>query len=144
MAAGIRRGLLLLFFPADKELFLGQAGSVKEALRVVSGKEQLGSYEEIRIVLLVGDELADTVAHVDGRTLKLDDAHGETVKVQHEIRAPYVAALVKSDFFSNGEVVVFRVLPVDEMHRFIGLAHSRGDLYAVPEKFIHPAVCFIE
>jgi hypothetical protein len=71
---------------------------------------------------LVGKELANAVADGDAAVLEFDDADGDAVDVEDEIRPAFVVA-VEGDFFGDGEIVLQRLGPVDEMDGFGGLAY---------------------
>ena len=79
---------------------------------------------------MVCDQLANAVRDVYRATFELDHGHSDAVDVEDDIGPAFVAAL-EGDFFSQGEVILLGVIPVNDADAFMRLADSRLDLDAV-------------
>ena len=66
--------------------------------------------------------MADAVADADAAFLEFDHADGDAVDVQHKIGTALEVAF-EGDFFRNGEVVLCRMIPVNQMD---GLGNLTG------------------
>jgi len=134
-----------LVFPLHEELFRRTGGAVAEPLRVAAGEYMLHGAEEVLVedLFLVGNELAHAVANLHRAALQLDHRDGDAVEIEHNVRPALVASLQRH-LFGQREVVFLRVLPVDQVHRFVGLA--RGDLYrhAVAQELVGAQVRLVE
>ena len=114
-------------FHCDEELLRRAGGAVAQALRIAAREDQLHRAEEALVedLFLVGDELAHAVGHFHRAALQFDHADGDAVQVKHQIRPALVAALERH-LFGQGEVVLLRVLPVDQMHSPRAAARRRS------------------
>ena len=64
--------------------------------------------------LLVPDVLPDSFTEVHGHPFEFDDGKSDSVHIQDDIRA-FCVSPVNGDLFSQSEVVLLRVVPVDEV-----------------------------
>jgi len=114
----------LVLLPRQEVLFLGSDGTVAEPLGIIAGEDDLHRGEEpfVELPLLVRKELADAVTHRHVAALELDHAHRDAVDVEHEVRAALMVA-AQRHLLGEGEIVVLRMCPIDDLH---GLRHFVG------------------
>ncbi|MNR22227.1 hypothetical protein D3C85_1391690 [compost metagenome] len=131
--------------PLDKKLGAGSRGAVAQALRVTASEDQLHCTEETLVedFLLVGDQLVYTIGHLYRTALELNHADGDTVEINHQIRAA-LKATAQGHFFGNGEIIVLRVLPINQMHRFVGLPNGYLYRYAVTQQLVGTQISLIQ
>ena len=134
-----------LVLPVHEELLRCARCSVTKPLRVAAGEEELGRAEErlVEDLFLIRDELPDPIADLHRASFQLDHADGKAVEIEHDVRPPFVAPLQRH-LFGQREVVLLRVLPVNEVHRLVGL--TRSDLYrhAVAQELVGAEVRLVE
>ena len=94
-------------------------------------------------MLLVGEVLADSITDAHPTALELDHANCNAIDVKHQIRPPLFWPFQR-DLFSNGEVIRFRVMPIDQSHGGGGLIGFCLYLNPVAQQGIHLAIGFIE
>ena len=137
--------VLFVLLPLQEVLFFGTDSPVAQPFGIASGEDELHRAEEafIEFGALVGKVLADAVADGYAAVLEFENAHGDAVDVEHDVRAAFVVA-AKGDFLGDGEIVAERFRPVDEVDRFGALA--RFDLYwnAVTEETVHGLIVSVE
>jgi hypothetical protein len=140
-----RRAGRRLVLPRYEELLRRPGRPVAEPLRVAPRKDELDRGEEALVedLLLVRDELAHAVADLHRAALELDHGHGEAVHVEDEVRSPLVAA-PERHLLGQGEVVLFRVLPVDQVDRLVRLPCRDLDRHAVAQELVGAQVRLIE
>ena len=129
-----------------QEILLRRAdGAVLQPLGVVAGEDELHGAEEPRVELrlLVGKALADAVADGDAAVLQFQHADGDAVDIQHEVGPPLVVA-VQRDFLGDGEVVLLRLVPVDEVDGFRDLARLDLHRHAVAQQAVDGLVVPVE
>ena len=102
---------------------------------VIPGKDNLhgGKKPGIELRLLVGTKLADTIADGDAAVLQLDHADGNAVDVEHKVGAALQPAFQRY-FLDDGEVVLLRLLPVDELHVVHRLPGLNLNVHAVAKQ----------
>ena len=141
---GCRAGRRLVL-PLHEELLRRAGGAVAQPLRVAARQQELHGAEEALVedLFLVGDELAHAVGQLHRAALELDHRDGEAVEIEHDVRPALVAALQRH-LLGQREVVLLRVLPVDQVHRLVRLA--RGDLHrhAVAQELVGAQVRLVE
>ena len=108
--------VLLVFLPPQEILFRCADGAVLQPFGVVACEDELDRREEplIELWLLVGKVLANAITDADAAALQFQHADSDAVYVENQIGPPLVVA-IQGDFLSDGEVVLFRLLPVDEV-----------------------------
>jgi hypothetical protein len=74
---------------------------------------------------LVVEVLADAFTNGNARAFEFQDAQGNTVDVENNIRAFFVFAF-DGDFLGDRKVVIFRMLPVDQPDSLILLCPFFG------------------
>ena len=97
----------------------------------------------MKLLLLVGKILADAIADADAAALELDHPNGNAIDVEHKIRTT-LAWPLEGDFLGNGEVIGFRMLPIDQGNGGGGLIGGGFHLHAVDQQRIHTPIGFIE
>ena len=97
----------------------------------------------VEYLLLVGDELAHAIRNLNRTALQFDDADGDAVQVKDDVGAPLVAA-AQGHFLGQGKVVVLRVLPIHQMHRFVRLAGGDLHRHAVAQQLVGAQVGLIQ
>ena len=99
-------------------------GAILQPFGIVAGKDELHRAEKplVELRLLVGKILADAVTNGHATVLQLDHADRDAVHIKHQVGAPLVVAL-KRDFLGDGEIVFFRVNPVNQPNINSILAH---------------------
>ncbi len=75
--------------------------------------------------------------------LQLQHAHGQAVDVEHQIGPALVVALERH-LLGNREVVLARLVPVDEMNRFRNLAGLDLDRHPVAQELVDGLVVPVE
>ena len=94
-------------------------------------------------MLLVVEILANALTDKGGRTFEFEDAQGNAVDIEHEIRALGVGA-VDGDLFGQRKVIVLRLLPVDQPDGLALLAHLVFDLDAIAQQAVDRFVAVVE
>jgi len=135
----------LVFLPLQEELLRCIDGAVLQTFRVIAGKHELHRAEKplVERRLLVGQQLADTIANADPTVLQLDDRDGDAIDVQHQIR-PSLKAASERDLLGDGEIIGFGIGPVDQVHRFMVASHLRLYRYAIAEQLIDGLIVFVQ
>ena len=118
---------------------------VTQPLGVVSCEDDLDGTEEplVKLARLVGEELTDAFADADGTAFELDDAQGEAVHVENQIRPPLVSA-AKGHLLGDGEVVGLGPVPVDEPNGLCLLARPRLELHPVAKQAVDGLVVVVK
>ena len=122
------RVVRLVLLPFE-EILLGRSDRpVAQAFGIVPGEDDLHRAKEplVELPLLIGEQLPDAVADGDVAVLEFDDRHRDAVDVEHEVGSPLVVA-AQGHFLGNGEIVLLRLCPIDELDRLGDLA--RFDLH---------------
>ena len=70
-------------------------------------------------------------------------ADGEAVEIEHDVGPALVAAL-QCHFLGQREVVLLRVLPVDQVHRLVRLARRDLHRHAVAQELVGAKVRLVE
>ena len=137
--------VLLVLLPLQEVLLRRADGAVLQPLGVVAGEDELHGAEEPRVELrlLVGEVLADAVADGDAAVLQLQHADGDAVDVEHEVGPPLVVALERH-FLGDGEVVLLRLVPVDEVDGLRDLARLDLHRHAVAQQVVDGLVVAVE
>lgn len=141
-AQQIRLAAWFLVLPGQV-VFLGrQRRTVAEALAFVGRDQQLAGREEVLDVQLfvVAVQLADGLFEGDRDGFQLDDAQRDAVNVQDHIGPFPVRFALHADLFGAGEIIELVVLPIDEIHVYVGPARAGFDLGAVAEQFVNVLV----
>src|SRR5690348_3483233 len=139
-----RRGSRPLVLPLHEELFRRAGRSVAQPLRVAAGEDKLHGAKErlVEDLFLICDELPDAVSDLHRAAFQLDYADRESVEIEHDVWPSFVATF-QSHFFGEREVVLVQVLPIDEVHRLVGLARGGLHLYPVTQELIGTKVRLI-
>ena len=87
--------------------------------------------------------LPDAVADGDAAVLQLQHADGDAVHVEHEVRPPLVVALERH-LLGDGEVVLLRLVPVDEVDGLRDLARLDLHRHAVAQQVVDGLVVAVE
>ena len=137
--------VLLVFLPGQEILFPGADRAIFQAFAVVPGKDELDGAEKpgVELRLLVGQVLADAIADADAAVFEFQHADGEAVDIQHQIGAALIPAM-QGDFFGEGEVVLFRRIPVDQLDGFGDLPGFGFDRHAVAQQVVDGLVVAVE
>ena len=148
-ARSSRFSTALVFLPGQVILLRRLDGAVAQALGVVARHDPLHGGEEglDEILLLVVEVLADALGHRDGGALQLQHAERDAVDVEHDVRALAVRLGVgrrDRDFLGDGEVVVLRMLPVDQPDGLRVLADLGLHLHAVAQQVVDRPVAVVE
>ena len=116
-----------------------------QSLGIVTGEDELYGAKKpgVKLWLLVGDILANTVAYRHAAVFQLDHAHGDAVDIKHQIGSPVVITL-KRYFLSNGKIVLFWIVPVDQPDCRGILIRSRFYRYAIAQQTVDLLVIVIE
>jgi len=135
----------ILVLPLHEELFRRAGGAVAQSLRVAARQYELHGAEEALVedLFLIGDKLPYTVSQFHGAAFELHHRDGEAVNVEHEVRLALVAALQRH-LVSQREIVLLRVLPVDQVHRLMCLACGNLHRHAVAQELIGAQVGLVE
>ena len=129
-----------------QEIFLLRAdGAVLQPLGVVAGEDELHGAEEplVELRLLVGEALPDAVADGDAAVLQFQHADGDAVDIEHDVGPPLMVALER-DFLGDGEVVLLRLVPVDEVDGLGDLARLDLHRHAVAQQAVDGLVVAVE
>ncbi|MCP5527537.1 MAG: hypothetical protein H7A47_12170 [Verrucomicrobiales bacterium] len=143
------RTVSVALFPRQVVLFGRLDGGVAQPLGVIARHDELHRREE-RLdedLPLVVQVLPDARRHGHGGPLQFQHAERHAIHVKDDVRAFAVGLGVSGrdgDFFGQREVVVLRLLPIDEPDRLRGLAHVRLDLHAVAEQVVDGPVAVVE
>jgi hypothetical protein len=110
--------------------------AVAQALGVAARDQHLNRGEEMldEDLLLVFQILADALGHRDGGTLQLQHAERDAVNVKHQVRAfrvGIIAGCRNSNFLGDGEMIILRILPINEPDIHGILAYARLHLHGV-------------
>ena len=134
-----------LFFPGQVILLGGLDNSVAQSLGIVPRHDQLHCGEERldKHLLLVVQVLADALAHGYNRAFQLQHTERNAIHVHHYIR-PFAMFNLNCDLFCDSEVVIERVLPVDQPDGFGVFTHIRSDLHAIAQQTINVLVDIVE
>ena len=131
--------------PLHEELLRRAGGAVAQSLRVAARQHELHGAEEALVedLFLVGDELAHAVGQLHRAALELDHRDGEAVEIEHDVWPALIAALQRH-LFGQREVVLLRVLPVDQVHRLVRLTRSDLHRHAVAQELVGAQVGLVE
>ena len=137
--------VVFVLLPIEKELFRRADGAVPEALGIVAGKNELHRAEEpgVELRLLIGEILTDTVADAHAAVLQLQNADGDAIHIQHDVRPPLMVPLERH-LLGNGEIVLLGLPPVDEVDGFRHLARLGLYGYAVAQQVVDSPVVTVE
>ena len=132
-------------FPLQIVFLVGFDSAVAHPLGVVARHHQLHGGEEVtdKILLLVIQVLVDTFRDRDGRALELNDAKGNAVDIEHQIR-PFLMLAFDRHLFGNGKVVGLRIGPVNKPDSLVLLARPDFFLHAITQQAIDLLVGIIE
>jgi hypothetical protein len=135
----------LVLLPLQEVLFRRADGAILQPLRVVAGKQDLDGGEEplVECLLLVGEQLPNTVADAHAAVLQLHDADGDAVEVEHQVGPPLVPALERH-LLGDGEVVLLRLRPVDEVNGLRDPAGLGLHRHAVAQQAVDGLVVAVE
>jgi hypothetical protein len=144
--AGVRAAFL---HPSQVILLRRLDGGVAQPLAVVAGHQPLHRGKEglDELLLLVVEVLTNALGHRHGGALQFQYAERDAVHVQHHIRALGAGLGIgplDRHLLGNGEVVVCRMLPVDEPDGDGILPRLRPHLHAVAQHVVHGAVAVVE
>jgi hypothetical protein len=89
------------------------------------------------------DRLWRMPSPMDAAVLQFQHADGDAVHVQHQVGPPLVVALER-DFLGDGEVVLFRVVPVDQVDRLRDLAGLGLHRHAVAQQRVDRLVVAVQ
>ena len=138
-----------VFLPGQVILLRRLDRAVAQALGVVARHDQLHRGEEglDEDLLLVVQVLADALGHRNGGALQFQHAKRDAVDVEHHVRPLGVGLGVcacDGDLLGDGEVVLLRVLPVDQPDGLRVFAHIGLHLHAIAEQVIDRPVAVVE
>ena len=135
----------LVFLPGQKELCGCADGAVLHPFGIVARHDQLHGAEEpcVELGLLVRQALPNAIANADPAVFEFQNANGDAVHVQHQIRPPLLFAF-EGDFFDNRKVVVGGLFPVNQVHCFRGLARLSLHRHAVAQQLVHGLVVAVQ
>ena len=142
LEAGVVR---FVFLPLEEILLRRADGAVLQPLGIVAGEDELHRAEEPRVELrlLVGKVLPDAVADGDAAVFQFQHADGDAVHVQHDVGPPLVIALERH-LLGDGEVVLLRLVPVDEVDGLRDLACLDLHRHAVAQQVVDGLVVAVE
>ena len=134
-----------LVFPLDKKLFRCTGGAIAKPLRITAREHQLHGAEEALIEdrFLIGNKLAHPVSNLHRTALEFNYGNGDAVQIQHQIGAALMATL-ESDLFSQSEIIVLWVAPVNQMNRFVCLPHRHLHRHAVAQQIVGAKIGLIQ
>ena len=134
-----------LLFPGQVILLGSLDHPITQPLGIVPRHDQLYSREERldKYLLLVVQILADALAHRYDRALQLQHTERDAIHVQHYIR-PFGMFTLNGDLFGDSEVVIERILPVDQPDGFSVFTYIRSDLHSVAQQTINVLVNVVE
>ena len=120
-------------------------GPVAQPFGVVPGENELHGQKNqaLNSGCLIGKALADAVADADAAVLQFDYADGDAVDIEHQIGPPLMIALERH-LLGDGEVVLLRLLPVDQLDGLCGLAGIGLYLHAIAQQSVDGLVIGIE
>ena len=75
--------------------------------------------------------------------LEFQHANRNTIEIQHQIRPSLVVAF-KRHLFGDGEIILLRGLPIDQMHRCRGLPRLKLHRHTIAQQGIHGLVITVE
>ena len=138
-----------VFLPGQVILLRRLDRAVAQAFGVVARHDELHRGEEglDEFLLLVVEVLADALGHRDGRALQLQHAERDAVDVEHHVRPLRVGLGVGArdgDLLGDGEMVLLRVLPVDQPDGLRVLADVGLHLHAVAQQVVDRPVAVVE
>ncbi|MNR10061.1 hypothetical protein D3C85_1262920 [compost metagenome] len=146
----IGSGAICVFlFPGQVVLLAGLDSAVTQALGIVAGHHELHGGEERldKLGLLVIQVLPDALVHSHLGALEFQHAEGNAIHIEHDIRALGIGlgiSTLDGDFLGNGEVVVLRMLPVDQPDGLGVFPNFRLDLHPVAQQLVHRLVTIIQ
>ena len=135
----------LVLLPLQEILLLRADGAVLQPLGIVAREDELHRAEKplVEFGLLVGQVLADAVADADAAVLQLQHADGDAVDVEHDVGPPLVVA-AQRDLLGDGEIVLLRLLPVDQVDGLRDLARLGLHRHAVAQQAVNGLVVPVE
>ncbi|MNP03149.1 hypothetical protein D3C76_950240 [compost metagenome] len=146
----IGSGAVCVFlFPGQVVLLAGLDSAVTQALGIVAGHHELHGGEERldKLGLLVIQVLPDALVHSHLGALEFQHAEGNAIHIEHDIRALGIDLGISTfdgNFLGNGEVVVLRMLPVDQPDGLGVFPNFRLDLHPVAQQLVHRLVTIIQ
>ena len=129
----------------EEILLLRANGAVFQPFGIVTGKNELhrGKERRDKLRLLVDDALANAVTNGNAAVLQLQHPDGDAVHIQHNVRALFVVA-VDRHLLGNGEVILLRLVPVDEFDCFGVFTGSGQHLHPITQQAVHRLVVVIK
>ena len=129
----------------EEVLFLSFDRAVLEPLRIVTCEDELNRAEKplVELGLLVRKALADSLSDRDTTVLQFDHADRDSVHVQHQVGATFMATL-ESYLFGDRKVILRRVFPVDEMDGLCNLPSLGFNWHSISEQFVDCFVVFVQ
>ena len=139
---GSLRGLVL---PLHEELLRRAGGAVAQALRIAARQHQLHRAEEALVedLFLIGNELAHAVGQLHRAAFELDHRDGDPVHIEHDVGPPLVSALERH-LLGQREVVLLRVLPIDQINVVVRLAGRNLHLNWIAQELVRAQVRLVE
>ena len=112
---------------------------------IATREYQLHRWEETLVenLLLIGDELSHAVSDFHRTTFELDNPDSNAVQVSHQVGPPLVAA-AQGHFLSDGEMIVLRVLPIDQLHLIVRLSSSDLHRHAIAQQLVGAQIRWIK
>ena len=150
---GLLRHRPAVLNPAPPILLRRLDSGVAQALAIIARHQPLLGGEEglDECLLLIVQMLADALGHRDGGAFQLQHAQRDAVDVDHQVRAlgAGLGRIGQIDplhrhLLGNGEVIVLRMLPVDQPDGVPVLARAGLDLYAVAQQVIDVLVAVVK
>jgi hypothetical protein len=89
----------------------------------------------VKFRLLIGKTLPDALADRDAAALQFQHHDGDSVYIKDQIRPP-LAVSGECHFFSDGEIVVGRNAPVDQVDRVRGLRRIQFHRHAIAQQAV--------
>ena len=98
--------------PFHEELLSRGDCAVAQPLRIAAREDELHRREEVFVenLLLVGDELAHAIAHLDRAAFQFDHPDGDAVQVDDQV-GPALVTAAQGHFLGDGEVVASQGVP---------------------------------
>lgn len=139
----------LVLLPLEELVLRRFDGAVLQALRNAAGEDDLDGGEEpgVELLLGVGEQLPDAVTDGHPTVLQLQHTDGDAVHVDHAVRPPLASAPISGlerHILGDGEVVVLRLAPVDEVDGLRDLARLDLHRHAVAQQVTDRLVVPVE
>ena len=132
-------------FHCEEELFRRADGAVPQTLGVVAGKHELHRAEEpgVELRLLIREVLTDAIADAHAAVLQLQNGDSDAIHIQHDVGPPLLVPLERH-LLGNSEIVLLRLLPVDEVDGFRHLARLGLHGHAVAQQVVDSVVVAVK